>query len=152
MDQLDMFAANVRPGDPETSHAAAALKRVTLRQRVELVLSRHPHGLTDYELTDLLGLDRHRKPSVGKRRQELLAVDTGLRRPSPDGQPCVVWALQIWPTETERQGSTPDRVTPSGVTSVGQHIHRRPAKGVPTSKQVAPGGGTIHQLRKRDPR
>lgn len=92
MDQPTLFP-NVRHDDPDTSHIAAALERATLRQRVQVALARHPDGLTDWEITDALGLDAHRKPSVGKRRQECAAVDTGRRRPSPDGQPCVVWRI-----------------------------------------------------------
>lgn len=91
-EQLPLFP-NVRPTDPDTSHSAAALNRCTLRSRAETVLRAHPDGLNDHELTVLLGLELRRKPSVAKRRQELGAVDTGLRRPSPDGQPCIVWRL-----------------------------------------------------------
>ncbi len=92
MDQLPLFG-NVRASDPDTSHAAAAIDRTSLRARVENVLRRYSPGLTDWEITAALGLDPHRKPSVGKRRQEVGAVDTGHRRPSPDGQPCAVWRL-----------------------------------------------------------
>lgn len=84
---------NVRRTDPETSRHAAAIDRSSLRGQVYVMLADHPDGLTDHELTQLLGLPPHRKPSVGKRRQEAGAFDTGLRRPSPDGHPCVVWAL-----------------------------------------------------------
>ena len=92
MDQLSMFPSNVRRSDPDTSRAAAVVPgRVTLRSRVAGVLRGHPAGLTDWEITARLGLPDRRKPSVAKRRQELAAVDTGRRRPSPDGLPCVVW-------------------------------------------------------------
>jgi hypothetical protein len=64
---------------------------VTLRARVETELRRHPG--TDWELTERLGLPDRRKPSVAKRRQELHAIDTGRRRPSPDQSPCIVWRL-----------------------------------------------------------
>lgn len=84
---------NVRRTDPETSRVAAGIDRTSLRGQVFATLADHPDGLTDHELTELLGLPAHRKPSVGKRRQEVSAVDTGLRRPSPDGHPCVVWTL-----------------------------------------------------------
>lgn len=111
MDQLDLFP-NVRRSDPDTSHAAAALKRVTLRSLVKTELRRHPDGLTDWELTARLGLDARRKPSVGKRRQEAGATDTGRRRPSPDGNACVVWAIETWPAESEREGLPAPTVSP----------------------------------------
>lgn len=93
MDQPSLFSPNVRPSDPSTSHAAALPRRDTLRHRVELALRRHPSGLTDWEITDQLGLPDRRKPSVAKRRQELQAVDTGLTRKSPDAHDCTVWRL-----------------------------------------------------------
>jgi hypothetical protein len=102
MDQPSLFPPAVRPGDPGTSHRAAGHNRVTLRQRVEDVLRLHPGGVTDWEATQLLGLAERRKPSVAKRRQELGAVDTGRRRPSPDGLMCVVWAIENRPAGTER--------------------------------------------------
>ena len=83
---------SVRPTDPNTSHAAAALVRHSLRDRVRIILA-GSDGMTDWELTDALGLDRSQKPTVGKRRQECGAIDTGLRRPSPSGSPCIVWRL-----------------------------------------------------------
>ena len=84
---------SVRPSDPDTSHIAARLERHSLRDRVRFILTEHPLGLTDHELTAALRLDPAQKPTVGKRRQECGAVDTGLRRPSPSGSPCVVWRL-----------------------------------------------------------
>ena len=91
MNQLSFYPA--RLDDPDTSHAAAALPRTTLRHRVEDALRAHPAGLTDWELTQVLELPDRRKPSVAKRRQEVAAVDTGLRRRSPDGNDCIVWRL-----------------------------------------------------------
>jgi hypothetical protein len=82
-----------RTTDPQTSHQAAALDRVTLRARVHSVLERCPEGLTDHEITAMLGMDDRDKGSCGKRRQECGAIDTGRRRPSPKGVACVVWAL-----------------------------------------------------------
>jgi hypothetical protein len=82
-----------RTTDPDTSQSAAALPRVTLREQVRCALTVHPSGLTDWEITAYLGLPDRRKASVGKRRQELGAIDTGLRRRSIDGQPCIVWRL-----------------------------------------------------------
>lgn len=92
-DQPSLFPPAVRRSDPDTSRAASLPRRVTLRSRVDGVLRRHPDGLTDWELTELLGLPERSKPSVAKRRQELNAVDTGRRRMSPDGHDCIVWAL-----------------------------------------------------------
>lgn len=88
-------APNVRASDPDTSHIAAAENeaRASLRSQVHALLLAHPAGATDWELADLLGLDASEKPSVVNRRRECGAVDTGLRRPSPKGKPCVVWAL-----------------------------------------------------------
>jgi hypothetical protein len=112
MDQPSLFAPAVRPGDPVTSHRAAGRNRVTLRQRVLVELSRHPNGLTDWELVARLNLPDRRKPSVAKRRQEIGAIDTGRRRLSPDRHECVVWTLQpeIWSVESERQDPPPERV------------------------------------------
>lgn len=92
MEQPSLF--NVRLTDPDTAHTAAALRRVTLGQRVQAELARNPAGLTDWELTGRLGLPDRKKPTVGKRRQEAGAVDTGLRRRSPDGLECIVWTLR----------------------------------------------------------
>ena len=83
---------SVRPSDPDTSHIAARLERHSLRDRVRIILAASD-GMTDHELTAALRLDPAQKPTVGKRRQECGAVDTGLRRPSPSGSPCVVWRL-----------------------------------------------------------
>lgn len=85
---------NARATDPDTSHRAAAIERGSLRERVRAVLEMHPDGLTDWELTDVLGLPAADKPAVGKRRQECEAVDSGARRPSPKGMACVVWVLR----------------------------------------------------------
>ena len=84
---------NVRASDPDTSREAADRDRNTLRARVRSTLRSYPGGLTDHELTAKLGLPDRRKPSVGKRRQECGAVDTGRRRPSPDDHLCIVWEL-----------------------------------------------------------
>lgn len=83
---------SVRASDPDTSHAAAALERTSLRDRVRWALESGV-GLTDWDITEALGLDPVQKPTVGKRRQECGAVDSGRRRPSPSGSPCVVWVL-----------------------------------------------------------
>lgn len=83
-----------RPSDPQTSQQAAAIERHGLRDRVRIILAANPQGLTDHELTAALGLDPAQKPTVGKRRQECGAVDTGVRRPSPTGSSCIVWAIR----------------------------------------------------------
>jgi hypothetical protein len=84
---------NVRPSDPDTSRAAAVLGRTSIRERVRLTLVAHPDGLTDWELTAALGEPAHRKASIGKRRQECGAIDTGRRRLSPLGCEAIVWTL-----------------------------------------------------------
>ena len=93
MTQAALFDLNVRASDPVTSHVAAKVERSTLRARVRQMLEQHPTGLTDWELTTLLGEPDRRKPSVAKRRQESGAVESGRTRKSPDGLPCVVWVL-----------------------------------------------------------
>jgi hypothetical protein len=93
----DRLPFPARASDPDTSHQAAALDRVTLRARVHSVLERCPEGLTDFEITAMLGMDLADKPTCGKRREECGAIDTGRRRPSPKGNPCVVWALDQVP-------------------------------------------------------
>lgn len=85
----------VRPTDPDTSHAAAALPRRGIALAVYTALAEHPHGLTDYELLKHLGLPEYKRGSVAKRRADCGAKDTGVRRPSPDGNPMVVWALKV---------------------------------------------------------
>ena len=90
---LELFP-NVRADDPSTSHAAAAINRTTLRARVEQALRLNPDGLTDWEIVEALGEPDRKKPSIGKRRQECGAGDSGLRRLSPDGMECVVWVLR----------------------------------------------------------
>lgn len=84
---------NVRPSDPPTSHAAARINRTTLTEQVRAALTEHPEGLTDWELCQVLGFELVRKPSVGKRRQELGAIDSGRTRLSPFDSPCTVWRL-----------------------------------------------------------
>lgn len=93
------FPPNVRSSDPETSHEASAVERSILRARVRRALELAPHGLTDWELVDALGMDRSDKGTVGKRRQEcfarpIIVDDEPLKRPSPKGKPCRVWTLR----------------------------------------------------------
>ena len=84
-----------RHTDPQTSHDAAdahANQRDTDRDKVRVLLSKHPNGLTDFELADLM---KRQQTSVGKRRGELrdagLVRDSGRRRPSPSGSAAIVW-------------------------------------------------------------
>lgn len=79
--------------DPETSQLAAKLPRKGLALAVYECLADHPQGLTDAELLTKLGLPERKRGSVAKRRHDCGARDTGLRRPSPDGNPMVVWRL-----------------------------------------------------------
>ena len=79
--------------DPDTSRAAGSEDRTSLRMEVYDLLAAYPPGLTDWEITEALGLGVGDKPSVVNRRRECGAVDTFERRPSPSGRPCAVWAL-----------------------------------------------------------
>lgn len=93
--RLPNTVGQVRPSDPDTSHYAAALPRQSLAAAVRACLADHPHGLTDAELLTLLGLPERKRGSVAKRRHDCGARDTGRRRLSPDGNPMVVWALEV---------------------------------------------------------
>lgn len=94
----------VRPPQTATQEVARTRsERSTLRQAVRAALLRHPEGLSDWDLCELLGLPERRKGSVGKRRQEVGArpvyvmVDGERRvktRMSPLGSPCTVWELR----------------------------------------------------------
>lgn len=80
--------------DPETSRIAAeSSNRDQLSALVRDLLDAHPAGLSDWDLWRLTGRDVSEKPSVVNRRREAGCVDTGLRRMSPSGRPCVVWTL-----------------------------------------------------------
>lgn len=83
-----------RRTDLGTSQEAAATRRPTLLARVDEMLRSFPDGLTDWEITTLLGEPDRRKPSISKRRQECHAVPTELTRLSPDGRPSTVWVLR----------------------------------------------------------
>ena len=79
--------------DPDTSRIAAeSSNRDSLRTRVHNLLTAFG-PMTDWELWFLLDDPNVDKPSVVNRRRECGAVDTGERRPSPKGRPCVVWTL-----------------------------------------------------------
>lgn len=99
-----MRSGAVRASDPVTSHQAAVLPRVTLKRRVYDALRDHPRGMTDWELARFLFADpveaAAKKPTVGKRREELGCVarryscdGPPITRLSPTGQECQVWVL-----------------------------------------------------------
>jgi len=81
-----------------TSREAAAHDRTLDRERVRMVLLAHPEGLTDHEIAERLN-EPERKPSFGKRRQELGAVKVRdangdpVRRRTPLGCSAFVWRL-----------------------------------------------------------
>lgn len=82
-----------RLSDGDTSREAAAFAErhaETDRDRVRACLRQHLGGLTDFELAEKLG---GQQTSLGKRRKEIGAIDTGIRRPSPSGCKAIVWAL-----------------------------------------------------------
>lgn len=86
-----------RLSDPDTSRAAAErhpVKRNGDRHVALVILSRHPGGLTDFELAKFLG---RQQTSAGKRRGELrdngYVIDTQVRRPAPSGSNAIVWAI-----------------------------------------------------------
>lgn len=98
----DQMRLNVRPGDPATSHAAAAPNRDTIKGRVyslHLDQSYYRNGLTDSELTarytDTYG--RCHPGSLSKRRGELVSEgrlrDSGERRLSQFGHQQIVWEI-----------------------------------------------------------
>jgi hypothetical protein len=95
--QLSLFPPNVRDADPDTSRAAALMSpsgRLTDRARALEWHRRHPDGLTDFELADLMG---RQQTSAGKRRGELMALglirDSGRRRAAPSGAKAIVWQI-----------------------------------------------------------
>lgn len=90
--QLTLF--DVRPSDPETSHAAAKKANHGRGQTLALrALAEHGPS-TDFELAEHTGLQQ---TSIGKRRLDLQRLGhvraTEDRRPSPTGSGAIVWAL-----------------------------------------------------------
>lgn len=88
---------NVRPTDPDTSHAAAARKpsrRLIDRQACLVIHASHPAGLTDFELAVMMN---RQQTSAGKRRGELRDAgyieDSLIRRPAPSGSNAIVWRV-----------------------------------------------------------
>lgn len=83
-----------RGSDPETSHGAKVFHLNEDRVDVLRMHVRHPLGLTDFELADLMGRQQN---SVGKRRCELrdfgYIIATPLRRPTPSGASAIVWCV-----------------------------------------------------------
>ena len=98
---LDLFdePPRARSTDPHTSHKAKEFRLNEDRVAVIKRHSRHPYGLTDFELAAIM--DRQ-QTSVGKRRGELrdhgYIEATEMTRPAPSGASAIVW-----------------RITPSGV-------------------------------------
>lgn len=85
---------DVRPSDPETSHAAAKATNRSRGQALALTALAQHGPSTDFELAEHTGLQQ---TSVGKRRldlQRLGLVDaTDDRRPTPSGALAIVWTL-----------------------------------------------------------
>lgn len=86
-----------RNSDPHTSHDAArftAPRANTNRALALRALAAEPHGLTDFELAEVTGLQQ---TSIGKRRGELrdggFVQDSGERRRAPSGTPAIVWEI-----------------------------------------------------------
>lgn len=96
MSQLAIFPGGPthRSADHPTSIDASKIPRQTDRAKVLAIHRQHPHGLTDFELAEIMG---RQQTSVGKRRGELaragLIVGTTQRRPSPSGSPAIVWRI-----------------------------------------------------------
>lgn len=100
MTQLPLldWMPTARRADPDTSIAAGARdpnRRQRDRDAVLAVHRAHPDGLTDFELSAVLG---RQQTSVGKRRGELrdagLIEATSERRRSPSGSPAIVWRIK----------------------------------------------------------
>ena len=96
-DQYDLFGPGARNSDPHTSHEAAARSpKLRARDRKMCLEAhyRHPAGLTDFELGDVVG---RQQTSAGKRRCELrdmgLIEDSGMRRSAPSGSSAIVWRI-----------------------------------------------------------
>jgi len=98
-DEDDLFSwqPGARRTDPDTSQQAAEQTPNLRRHDRRLALlehDRHPGGLTDFELGDLIG---RQQTSAGKRRGELrdygLIADSGARRPAPSGSSAIVWII-----------------------------------------------------------
>lgn len=98
--QDDLFSHRppaARNTDPQTSHQASARNpggRAGDCRAVLLAHSKHPDGLTDFELA---GVVHRQQTSAGKRRGELrdlgLIASTDVRRPAPSGSPAIVWKI-----------------------------------------------------------
>lgn len=93
---FDPAPLQVRPDATETQLEAASRDRRVDRDRVRRALTEHG-PMTDHELAEVLG-EPHRKPTFGKRRQELGCVPVlvdgkPLRRATPLGCTARVWRL-----------------------------------------------------------
>lgn len=96
-DIFEPFEGGVRRADPETSWQAAfrnVTRKATDRVLALAVHYARPHGLTDFELGDLM---KRQQTSAGKRRGELrdigLIEASDLRRDAPSGSPAIVWVI-----------------------------------------------------------
>lgn len=104
LDHIEIIPVSpARKSDPETS-ALAADKDHDLkgchRIKALLALDESTNGCTDYELAEKTGIPQ---TSIGCRRHELTGKmkgkqvntayveDAGIKRPSPNGSPCIVW-------------------------------------------------------------
>lgn len=97
---FDPAPLQVRADPLPTTVAAVKRDQVTLLERVRSALAAHPAGLTDWELTQVLGEPERRKPSVAKRRGECGAVPAlyagtsdHVTRKTPLGCEAIVWVL-----------------------------------------------------------
>lgn len=96
----------VRPGDPDTSHAAAAsiadglsAQRRSVFDAVAAVERTNPHrvGATAYEVQALLAYSGHapQQSVIARRLSDLrdlgLVVDSGVRRPGSSGRQLICW-------------------------------------------------------------
>jgi hypothetical protein len=94
-DYADRQAApRARATDPWTSQDAALGSKANDLRLVLAAHARHPHGLTDFELAELV---HRQQTSAGKRRGELrddgLIEATADARPAPSGKRAIVWRI-----------------------------------------------------------
>lgn len=98
----------VRPGDPDTSHAAAASIADGLSAQRRAVFdavaeverrNRHRVGATAYEVQALLAYSGHapQQSVIARRLSDLrdlgLVVDSGVRRPGSSGRLLICWQV-----------------------------------------------------------
>lgn len=99
-DQSELFGKNgeayARHSDPHTSHDAAESVRGKEANRLEReilsVLQRHPHGLTNHEISEATGLPWNTtSPRIAPLVRKGLVCDTGERRKAATNRACIVW-------------------------------------------------------------